>query len=126
MIDSKPSNAEYLRTDYYVYASANCNEHGEHSLGGRAAQKKHMQQLIKAVVDDLPFFEDLCELGDIKGVLAGQQDVYTYTEMVNGKLLRRVWFDTREDINKVYVTKKATNKETVRIMNQEKERVNHG
>lgn len=93
-----------LRTDYLVYGQGFCDKClKNHTLTGTGTKKAHVQPLINDVVKDLTFYYDKCDIKEVRGVFAGEQDIFV--QIINNK--RRISVGEIRDVNKVYMVKKV-------------------
>lgn len=95
-----------IKTNYLVSAASHCSTCNKvHSLTGTGSKKGDVQPLIKDVVNDLALYQsEQCVLGDISGTFVGTQDIYAYIDDTGSKHVR---YDPVNEVNKVYLTKKA-------------------
>lgn len=94
------SDWQDLRTEYAVHANTVCPDHGEHSLSGTGTIKRHIEPLIKDLVEDIRFYYP-CATGKVEGIYTGSTVVKK--RIVNGKT--EIKFVPLERTSKVYITR---------------------
>ncbi len=78
--DKMAHPGQYLYTSHYVCVTSKCAEHGEHSLSVTTKNKGGLSAFIKDIAQDIPFYNDSCELGSTEGIYIGHQDFYKITD----------------------------------------------
>jgi len=101
----KPDDLRKIGENHYVYAEMSCQSHGSHFLTGRGDSKQATQSIIKAVVDDVHFYNDKCPKGSIKGVYTAWQEVFRKYNAITEKAT--TVFGVLNRVDKTVMTKAA-------------------